>query len=399
MLDPISLRVSFAIVAVTLLALFYFVAYRSTRSAYAGWWCAALGLFLAGSAAYLLDGTSQQWWANPAGNVCVVAGAAAVWSGARAVEGRSVSWRLVGATLVGLLVTSALDDPGTNEWSGAPVFLGLMTIFIALASVELWQSGRSGSFGPGPRERMYRPILRSLAVMSTGLSTFYGLRLVAFLLVGQDGRAFAVYLGTEVTTLVTTVMLATVSFSMTALSYADDTLELQARATRDGLTGLLNRDELVRLVERRWRGHRRRQVHGVLVMADLDHFKQINDTYGHPAGDVALQVFAAACRSTVGRADIVGRFGGEEFVLFLDEATVEEAHDVVRRITVALEATSLPGGVVLPTVSYGMTLVGRGDDLADVVARADGALYAAKDAGRARVVVADGATADRSTSP
>lgn len=398
MLDPISLRVSFAVVAVTLLALFYFVAYRSTRSAYAGWWCAALTLFLAGSAAYLFDGTSQQWWANPVGNVCVVAGAAAVWSGARAVEGRAVSWWLVGATLVGLLLASALDDPGTNEWSGAPVFLGLMTAFIALASLELWQSGRSGSFGPGPRERMYRPILRSLAIMSTGLSAFYGLRLVTFLAVGQDGRAFAVYLGTEVTTLVTTVMLATVSFSMTALSYADDTLELRARATRDGLTGLLNREECLRLVERQWRRHGRRQVHGVLVMADLDHFKQVNDTYGHPAGDVALQAFAAACRSQVGRSDIVGRFGGEEFVLFLDEASIDETRDLVQRISTALAATPLPGGVVLPTVSYGLALVHRGDDLAEVVARADGALYAAKDGGRARVVVADDA-GDRAVQP
>jgi diguanylate cyclase (GGDEF)-like protein len=388
MLDAVSLRVSFAIVAVTLLALFYFVAYRSTRSSYAGWWCVALGLFLAGSGAYLLDGTDQQWWANPTGNVCVVAGAAGVWAGARAVAGRRVPWPAVGATLLALLVASALDDPGTNAWSGGAVFLALMTLYIGLAAFELQQAGRAAAFASGARERMYVPILRSLTVMSTGLAAFYLARLVTFLAVGQDGRAFAVYLGTEVTTLVTTVMLATVSFSMTALSYADDTVELQTRATRDGLTGLMNREEVLRLVEQRRRAGGRRALPGVVVMADLDHFKTINDRFGHAAGDFALQSFAAALRQNVGPADLGGRWGGEEFLLHLDGATVDDARALVDRVNMALRSTVPPEGTALPTVSYGLAEVRPGDDLAAAIERADAALYAAKSDGRDRVVVA-----------
>lgn len=386
MLDAVSLRVSFAIVAVTLLALFYFVAYRTTRSSYAGWWCVALALFLGGSAAYLLDGTSQQWWGNPLGNVCLVGGAAAVWAGARSVSGRQVPWPVVAGALVLMAAASAVDDPGTNEWSGAPVFLALMGAFISLASVELLRAAGVAAVGAAGQERMYVPILRSLGLMSAGLSVFYGARLVAFLAVGQDGRAFDVYLGTEVTTLLTTVMLATVSFGMTALSYADDTVALQVRATRDELTGLLNRAETLRVVEVRRRSQAGRAVQGVLVMADLDHFKRVNDTHGHAAGDYALQSFAAACRQTVGPRDLGGRYGGEEFLLYLDGASLADGTALVDRLSETVRSMPTPGGMVLPTVSYGLTEVGAGEDLADVVRRADTALYEAKARGRDRAV-------------
>jgi hypothetical protein len=184
-----------------------------------------------------------------------------------------------------------------------------MATYLGLAAAELRRAWR-GLVAPGARARVYRPILRSLTVMCSGVALFYLARFVAFLAVGQDGRLFDVYLGTSVTTLVTTVMLATVSFSMTALSYADDTVELRTRATRDGLTGLLNREELLRQVEQRWGAHRRRASHGVVVMADLDDFKRVNDGHGHPIGDFALQTFAAACREALGPADLAGRVGG-----------------------------------------------------------------------------------------
>lgn len=387
MLDAVSLRVSFAVVAVTLLGLFYFVAFRSTRSAYAGWWCVALAAFLAGSGAYLLDGTSQQWWANPLGNVCVVSGAASVWAGARSVSDLRVGWSLIGASLCVLLVASALDRPATNEWSGGPFFLGLMATYLGLAAAELRRAWR-GLVAPGARARVYRPILRSLTVMCSGVALFYLARFVAFLAVGQDGRLFDVYLGTSVTTLVTTVMLATVSFSMTALSYADDTVELRTRATRDGLTGLLNREELLRQVEQRWRAHRRRASHGVVVMADLDDFKRVNDGHGHPIGDFALQTFAAACREALGPADLAGRVGGDEFVVYLEQATQDEARALAEQVGAALRAGALPDGGSMPTVSFGLAEAGRGDSPTDVIERADRALYAAKRAGRDRVVVA-----------
>lgn len=387
MLDAVSLRVSFSVVAVTLLGLFYFVAFRSTRSAYAGWWCVALAAFLTGAAAYLLDGTDQQWWANPTGNVCVVGGAASVWAGARAVSGLRVRWPLIGASLGVLLVASALDDPATNVWAGGPFFLGLMVLYLGLAALELRRAGTS-LVAPGARMRVYRPILRSLTVMSAGVAVFYLARLVVLVTAGQGSRVFDVYLGTSVTTLVTTVMLATVSFSMTALSYADDTIELRTRATRDGLTGLLNREELLRQLTQRWRAHRRRASHGVVVMADLDQFKGVNDGHGHPVGDFALQTFAAACRDVLGPSDLSARMGGDEFVLYLEQATLDEARAAVTRIGAVMRDGRLPDGGELPTVSFGLAVARRADEPTAVIQRADHALYAAKSAGRDRVAVA-----------
>lgn len=389
MLDTVTLRVSFGVVALTLLLLFYFVAYRSTRSAYCGWWCVALMLFLAGSAAYLLDGTAHQQWANPLGNALMVAGAASVWAGTRAITGRPAYVVVLCASVLITAVVSALDSPATNEWSGAPVFLGMMAIMLGLASVELWTAIPRVA-GHRLRERTYAPILRSMAVMAGLLGAFYAGRTIAFLAVGQDGRLFEVYFGTEVTTLITTVMLATVSFSMTALSHADDTLDLRDRATHDGLTGLLNRTEFMRLAAVKWRSGRRGEVRGSLILADLDHFKRVNDMHGHPAGDYALQTFAAACRGVVRSTDLVGRYGGEEFIVFLEGATPDHARQVAAEISERLRSTLTPNGMPLPTVSYGVAFAEAAAGLDETIKLADTALYEAKRLGRDRVVLAGG---------
>lgn len=387
MLDTVTLRVSFGVVALTMLLLFYFVTYRTTRSSYCGWWCAALSLFLAGSAAYLLDETDLQRFFNPLGNALLVAGAASVWAGTRAIKGlRTHAAILVGPAAV-TAVVSALDSPATNVWSGAPVFLASMALLIGFASAELWAAAYQ-TVERRFREQTYAPILRSLAFMAALLGVFYLGRTIAFLAVGQDGRLFDVYFGTEVTTLITTVLLTTISFSMTALSHADETLDLRARATHDGLTGLLNRTEFMRLAAVKWRTGRRRAVHGSVVLADLDHFKSINDEFGHPAGDYALQTFAATCRGVVRSTDLVARYGGEEFILFLDGAPPDRAQQIAVEISERLRATLTPEGMSLPTVSYGVAAARSGDGLDETIELADHALYEAKTLGRDRAVLA-----------
>jgi diguanylate cyclase (GGDEF)-like protein len=396
-LDTVTLRVSFGILALTMLLLFYLVTFRSTRSPFCGWWCIALSLFLGGSAAYLLDGTPQQWWSNPLGNSLLVGGATSVWSGARTIRGRRLHGSVFAGTMLATAAASAVDDPATNVWSGAPVFLGLMAILIGLTSAELWTAVPSGSrlrF----RELAYAPILRSLATLAAVMAVFYAGRLVAFLAVGQDGRLFAVFFGSELTTVLMIILLATVSFSMAALSHVDDTVDLRARATHDGLTGLLNRTEFMRLAAARWRSQRRHEAHGSLILADLDHFKRINDRYGHAAGDYALQTFAAACRGVVRSTDLVGRYGGEEFIVFLGGAPPDQARQVAQQISERLRSTPSPEGMSLPTVSYGVAFAEAGAGLTETIALADRALYEAKSAGRDRTVLgtADAQDAERS---
>ncbi|MCL3819631.1 GGDEF domain-containing protein [Aeromicrobium wangtongii] len=387
MLDTASLRVAFGVVAVTLLVLFYFVAYRTSRSAYCGWWCVALLLFIGGSAAYVLDGTSHQVWANPLGSTLMVGGVCAVWAGTRSLRDRPVLPALFVVAPGSTLLAAVLDDPAANDWAGGGVFLAWMTSAVALASWELW-SVRPAAAVLLRRERTFSPAVRTMAVMASAFSAYYAARTVAFLTSGPDGDVFERFFGSAVTTLFTTVLLATVSFGMTSLSFERETEELRTRATRDGLTGLLNRQEFMRQAAAEWRSRTRTRpgVGGCLVLADLDHFKLVNDTYGHPAGDYALQAFAATCRGVVRSTDLVGRYGGEEFILFLPGITPERAEQVVVEISTRLRQTATLNDMVLPTVSYGIAPAADSVDLPNAIERADQALYAAKALGRDRVI-------------
>lgn len=127
-----------------------------------------------------------------------------------------------------------------------------------------------------------------------------------------------------------------------------------------------------------------------MILFDIDHFKAINDTYGHPAGDRALRGFADIL-ATMGSADgIVARIGGEEFALFLPNGGTDEAVEVadrVRRVTADLRV-AVPAGEVSMTVSCGVAGVGEaGSDFQALHAAADHALYAAKSGGRNQVAV------------
>lgn len=132
---------------------------------------------------------------------------------------------------------------------------------------------------------------------------------------GPRSPVFLAYFGSAVTTLGNMALIVVVSFSMAALSNEQLTRDLSTRATRDGLTGLLNRAEFLRLATAELRRRSRTGTPVSLILADLDHFKTVNDRYGHTAGDSALQSFAAACMDSVRSTDLVGRYGGEEFIL------------------------------------------------------------------------------------
>jgi len=388
-LDTVSLRVAFGAVALTMLVLFYVVTYRSTRSSYCGWWCVSLALFLLGSSAYCLDGTDQQVWANPLGNSLIVLGAAAVWAGACSLRGAAAPTPalLVGPVLV--LVASALDDPAVNDWSGGPFLLGLTAAYVGLASAQLWRLAgpRPGSSGPSGFDGGQVAVVRWLALTSGAFSVFYAARLVVFVLGGgPDSALFSGWFGSQVTTLLTTVLLATVSFSMTTLSTTQETGELRRRADVDGLTGLLNRAAFMRVAHTRLARAADEDLPVSLIAADLDDFKDVNDSGGHAAGDRALRGFAAACRASVRPDDVLGRVGGDEFVLLLPGASVQRCHEVAAQISATLRGLDAADGLRLPTISYGIASLDGDRDLEGGIARADAALYRAKAQGRDRSV-------------
>jgi diguanylate cyclase (GGDEF)-like protein len=161
--------------------------------------------------------------------------------------------------------------------------------------------------------------------------------------------------------------------------------ESQLQATTDHLTGLLNR----RAFEAKVRDLTHTETPYSLVMADLDHFKDLNDTHGHDAGDRALRVFVSVLRSVLRPGDLACRYGGEEFVLALPNCDGDAAVRVCERLREALALAGLDGTVPVFTCSFGVAPPRMGATLQDMVSEADAALYEAKDAGRNRSVMLD----------
>lgn len=173
---------------------------------------------------------------------------------------------------------------------------------------------------------------------------------------------------------------------------ADNVMRLRDRALVDTLTGLPNRTALEEHIgEETARYHRYRRPVALLIV-DLDHFKAVNDTHGHEAGDAALVQAAAAIRSAVRDVDFSARFGGEEMVVLLPETMLGAAMDAAERVRAAIEAARVEfdGRIIPITASIGVSACPECvDSPADLFASADAALYAAKGAGRNRVAAAE----------
>ena len=168
--------------------------------------------------------------------------------------------------------------------------------------------------------------------------------------------------------------------------------QLRAAARTDVKTGLLNAHAWQQEAEREIvRAHRERHLVAVLI-ADLDHFKRINDEHGHLSGDVALKAAAAALCGELRPYDQLGRFGGEEFTAVLPRTGHTEALRVAERLRRAMASTPVvidADTTVQISVSIGVAVLGKhGHDLTDLLAAADHALYRAKDTGRNRVTLA-----------
>jgi diguanylate cyclase (GGDEF)-like protein/PAS domain S-box-containing protein len=163
---------------------------------------------------------------------------------------------------------------------------------------------------------------------------------------------------------------------------------LQNRATTDSLTTLLNREEVFSQIERRLAHNQRRGGELALMFCDLDHFKQVNDRYGHQAGDAVLQAMASRIRSCMRDSDLAARIGGDELMAVLCGVQgLPDALDIAQKVrALASEPVPLPQGEVQITMSVGVALASPGESLDDLIARADAAMYAAKHQGRDQVV-------------
>lgn len=165
--------------------------------------------------------------------------------------------------------------------------------------------------------------------------------------------------------------------------------ELESQASRDSLTGVVNRRYFLAEANQKIQAAQHSSQILALLIIDLDHFKQVNDQFGHLAGDEVLVAVVDALSRHLRTGDCLGRLGGEEFALVLPETTQAEAIEMAERLRQAAAAVHLDiqGCPVQPTVSIGIALLQEGEQsLSELMHRADLAMYAAKTQGRNRVV-------------
>jgi diguanylate cyclase (GGDEF)-like protein len=161
--------------------------------------------------------------------------------------------------------------------------------------------------------------------------------------------------------------------------------DVQRLAVTDPLTGLYNRRGFFALAHREIERARRFKRELSAVLLDIDHFKNVNDTYKHATGDVVLRVLAEVCKRETREIDIIGRYGGEEIVLLLPETSLESAYVVAEHLRKAVAATKIPigGETISVTISLGIADSVHGEpDLDTLIDRADAAMYNSKQSGR-----------------
>jgi diguanylate cyclase (GGDEF)-like protein len=176
--------------------------------------------------------------------------------------------------------------------------------------------------------------------------------------------------------------------------------ELEREAGQDPLTGLKNRRRFEEDLHLAMARARREDTTGAMLMLDLDHFKQVNDTHGHPAGDELIREIAEVLRERSRASDVLARLGGDEFAVVLPRCSPTEARLVAEAIAKAIREHEPGGGVEPVTASVGVAMFGDHPrtSISSVVSESDAAMYAAKDGGRDSVRVFD-ADAVRSGTP
>ncbi|AVS79373.1 GGDEF domain-containing protein [Paracidovorax avenae] len=311
----------------------------------------------------------------------------------------------------GLLVVYALIRSGISQrWSDPSLTLPQIVYAIACNAAAYAIGGQArgialpilavilmfGMFGLSTRQ-MFGVMLYAMAA--------FGLATVSVELRDEPGHSSGLSVAYGI---MTAVVLLGSTFLTTRLQATREDLRRQKHdlaralehirelATHDELTGLLNRRHMLELMRLEQRRVSRSDFPLVIALLDVDHFKAVNDTHGHAAGDRVLQAFAQAVRRCVRDGDVISRWGGEEFVLMLCNTPPEAACALLERVREAVAALSVPAdrgdgagasaGHLRITVSIGFALHRPRHPIEETLERADRALYAAKQGGRNRTV-------------
>ena len=196
--------------------------------------------------------------------------------------------------------------------------------------------------------------------------------------------------GYAILTVAAAILTLLLAVSVLSAVLSDQIRDMQVRSQSDVLTGLPLRRAFEEFVAEKLVSHEDDDTPISLIIADIDHFKQVNDLWGHQAGDRALANFGSLIGKTIRRTDQAGRIGGEEFCILVWDCTEQQALRMAERMRVSFAGLVHEGisADVRLTASFGVTRFDRGEGYARAFSRADRALYAAKESGRNRCVLA-----------
>jgi diguanylate cyclase (GGDEF)-like protein len=304
-----------------------------------------------------------------------------MWLGVRRFDGRQLHPLVASAGAILWAVIAAA------EFSKTPLHYFMLYSLISggyslLIALEFWR---------GRAELLVSRWPAIVLLLVSGAGYLSWIPLVGFMPSAYAGPLLP---GPWFATVILITVLGKVALGFIVLAMAKERLELHQRveAMTDALTGLPNRRGFYRQALRRLRARRPAASTAAVLLFDLDHFKRINDRFGHGVGDRVLMVFADILTHSLKATDIIGRLGGEEFAVLLDDADPETGRAVAERIRSAFEADGavVGGGRVAPTVSAGVAVVSPAAySLQQMVGYADLALYRAKAAGRNCVQVVE----------
>jgi diguanylate cyclase (GGDEF)-like protein len=361
-----------------------FIAYwmNSRGSPWFGWWSATLILGSGTSALFMLRASAENFFTIGIGNALLLAAFACFWQGARSFERRQPLWLPTLAPPLLWLVLAAIPAVRENIIVRIVVSSSLCAPLLLLAASEFWR---------GRAERL--PSRWPVMVIVASLSLFFALRIPLIdvlpfpfgALPMQPGWLGAFNLILFAHTLLLVVL-------MVSLSKERLELDQRTKAQTDPLTGALNRRAFIGRGERLLQRHAHERAPLCLVFLDLDHFKSLNDRFGHSGGDDVLMSFVGLLNACIRPTDFLFRIGGEEFCCLLPYTTTAQAHRVAERIRHQFEMTTvlIAGSPVKATASLGIASTEAfGYELDTLMRRADMAVYAAKRSGRNRVMVAN----------
>lgn len=347
-------------------------------------WAAFLALVGLGFGLMTGRDEERQWWAFNGAALCWAAGLLVLWRGLSVHFGAPPSTRLQLVLALAALAGHVAVGPGLEAAAGRVVLTyGWMLVVVLTMLTAIFPTVRRD------QERWTVVLIASPAAVIG--AAFAGV-IVRQVLDPSRPIELHRFDPTNLRTMYAYLVAAAI-FNLVFMVLVVGRLlgRLRRLSERDALTGLYNRRAIVDRLGEQWAVWQRERAPFSLVLVDLDHFKRVNDTHGHHAGDEVLRHTAAQLGAAVRGHDVVARIGGEEFVVLMPRAGLHEAKALAGRLCKALCETpvNLPGGPLGVTASVGVAQVQAGDaDAESVLRRADGALYRAKAAGRARVEAA-----------